>query len=299
MMPTRHDALRTALQVLVYVFLWAAFSFVFGQLLFWVAGYLAAITVTSLLAACFANWLAMRIYEGRRLADIGLLWNDSSIRNLGIGLLGGAGAAVLVLGPPLLAGAASFRAVPDMEAQFASIAFVTALLFFGAAGEEILFRGFGFQVLLRTLGYASTILPVGVLFAALHANNPNATFLGLVNTGGFGILFGIAFVRSRDIWLPIGLHYGWNITLPLFGVPVSGLKIGMTGYAMEWTAGPLWSGGAYGPEGSILTTAVLGALFIFVLKAPVHRQPSALLDDPPEEESPPCDPGPPRSPLSP
>jgi uncharacterized protein len=296
-MQSRHDPVRTALQVLVYVFLWVAMSFVFGPLLFWLGDYLAGITLTSLLAACFANWLSMRIHEQRSLADIGLLWNDSSIRNLGLGLLGGAGAAGLVLGPPLIAGVASIRDIPNVEAQLGTIAFTAVLLFAGAAGEEILFRGFGFQVLLRTLGPAATILPVGVLFALLHSNNPNASVLGLANTAGFGILFGVAFLRSRDLWLPIGLHYGWNITLPVFGVPVSGLKIGMTGYGMEWTAGPLWSGGDYGPEGSILTTLVLAALFFFILKAPVHRQPSPLLDPP--EEMPPCAPGPLRSPLLP
>ncbi len=295
-MPGRRDYLRTALQVLMYIFLYAAAAFLVGPLLFWVGDYLAGITATGLVAACFANWLAMRIYERRSLADIGMHWNDASIANLGWGLLGGAGAAALVLAPPLAAGAASLRGVPGAEAQFGAIAFVTVLLFFGAAGEEILFRGFGFQLLLRTLGYAATILPVAIVFALLHANNPNATVLGLANTAGFGVLFGVAYLRSRDLWLPIGLHFGWNITLPLFGVPVSGLKIGMMGYAMEWTAGSLWSGGAYGPEGSILTTGVLLALFVFLVRAPVRRQTSVLLDP---METPPCAPGPPpHSPLS-
>ena len=106
-----------------------------------------------------------------------------------------------------------------------------------------------------------------------------------MNTAGFGILFGFAFLRSRDVWLPIGLHFGWNFTLPLFGVNVSGLKIGVTGYAMEWSAGALWSGGAYGPEASLLTSFVLAGLFVYLWKAPIARQSSPLLD-PPEE--PPC-----------
>jgi membrane protease YdiL (CAAX protease family) len=298
-MPGRTDPLRTVLQVLLYVFLYAAAAFVLGPLLFWLGDYLAGITATGLLAACFANWLSMRIYEGRPLADIGMHWNDASIVNLGWGLLGGAGAASLVLAPPLLAGVAALRPAPGAEAHFGSIAFVAILLFFGAAGEEILLRGYGFQVLLRTLGYAGTILPVAIVFALLHAGNPNATVLGLANTAGFGVLFGIAYLRSRDLWLPIGLHFGWNITLPFFGVPVSGLKIGVTGYAMEWAAGSLWSGGEYGPEGSILTSGVLVALLVFLLKAPVRRQPSPLLDPP--METPPCEPAspPPPSPLSP
>jgi hypothetical protein len=218
------------------------------------------------------------------------------MRNLGLGLAGGCGSAALVLAIPLLVGAAQITGLAGAETHSGTIAFVAVMLLFGAAGEEILFRGYGFQVLLVTLGPVATILPVGVLFAFLHAGNPNATVLGLANTAGFGILFGYAFLRSRDLWLPIGLHFGWNLTLPLAGVNVSGLKIGMTGYTMEWTAGPLWSGGEYGIEASVLTTAVLLILFAWLRKAPLRRQPSILLDPP--GETPPCEPGP-QQPLLP
>src|SRR5262249_51200933 len=134
----------------------------------------------------------------------------------------------------------------------------------------------GFQRLLVALGPFATILPVGVVFALLHENNPNANWFGIANTAGFGVLFGYAYLRSRDLWLPIGLHFGWNFTYPLFGVNLSGLRIKVTGYEMSWTAGDLWSGGAYGPEASLLTSAVLVALFAYVWKIPVRRQSSPL-----------------------
>jgi hypothetical protein len=60
----------------------------------------------------------------------------------------------------------------------------------------------------------------------------------------------------------MGLHFGWNFTLPLFGVKVSGLRMKVTGYEMSWTAGSLWSGGVYGPEASVLTSVVLIGLFL-------------------------------------
>jgi len=87
-------------------------------------------------------------------------------------------------------------------------------------------------------------------------------------------------LRSRDLWLPMGLHFGWNFTLPLFGVNVSGLRMKVTGYEMSWTAGSLWSGGVYGPEASVLTSVVLIALFVYLYKAPIRRQVSALTDPP-------------------
>ena len=89
-------------------------------------------------------------------------------------------------------------------------------------------------------------------------------------------------LRSRDLWLPIGLHLGWNFTLPFFGVNLSGLRMRVTGYEMSWTAGPLWSGGEYGPEASVLTSFVVLLLAAYLWKAPIRRQPSPLTDPPAE-----------------
>jgi hypothetical protein len=80
------------------------------------------------------------------------------------------------------------------------------------------------------------------------------------------------------LWLPIGLHFGWNFTLPLFGATLSGLKMKVTGYEMSWTAGSLWSGGEYGPEASVLTSVMLVALFVYLRTAPIRRQASPLTD---------------------
>jgi uncharacterized protein len=277
------DPLRVALQVGLYIFFFALFLWLFvwsglGAL----TGAWAASAVGTCVAAIFTNVVTLRIYEGRKLADIGFHWNRASAHNLAWGLGGGVAAAALVLAAPLVVHAATWQPSGE-EAHWRTFAFVAAMLVFGAAGEEVLFRGYGFQVLLRSLGPFATILPVGVLFGWLHASNPNVSNLGLVNTAGFGVLFGYAFLRSRDLWLAFGLHYGWNFTLPLFGASVSGIKIGITGYELHWYAGPLWSGGEYGPEASILTSGVLLALFVFLWKAPIRPQPNRLLDEPVEK----------------
>lgn len=262
----------------VYLFFYFVSVFLAGPIFGWLGGYLLGITMAGLIAALVANLLSMGIFEALPLIDIGLHWNRCAVRNLLIGLAGGVGAAVVVLAPPLALGAAHFAPIHNPDATVATLVFTAFVLLCGASGEELVFRGYAFQILLRSLGPFATILPIGVLFAALHIANPSATFLGLANTAGFGVLFGYAFLRSQDLWLPIGLHYGWNVTLPLFGVNVSGLKIGVTGYTLEWTAGTLWSGGDYGPEASILTSGVMTILFFWLWKAPIRKQPSALLD---------------------
>jgi len=292
-MPGRADALHVALQAVVYVSLYFATAFVLGPPMYWLGGYIVGITTTGLLAAAFSNGLCLRIYVRRGIAAIGLQGDTAALVNLGLGCMGGMGAAALVLAGPLLVQAARIERDAGSSQSLPSFFFVSVLLLFGSAGEELLFRGFGFQVLVRALGGWTTVVPVGVIFAALHAGNPNATWLGLANTAGFGILFGYAFLRSHDIWLPIGLHFGWNFTLPLFGVNVSGLTMRLTGFTMRWSAGTLWSGGEYGPEASILTSAVLLLLFPYLWKAPIRRQPSALLDPPAGDVT--CAPGQPFS----
>ncbi|MCU1233118.1 MAG: Abortive infection protein [Candidatus Solibacter sp.] len=279
--PTK-DPLRTGIHVAVYVALYFATAFVFSGLLLSLGGYLTGVTGTGLLSAIFANWLALKIYEDRHLIDIGLWLNRASAENLMVGLAGGAGAAVLVLAPALAVGAAHLVNTPDDHPTAGSIIFVSILLAAGSVGEELFFRGYGFQQLLVACGPWATVIPVGVVFGLLHGGNPSASWFSAVNTAGFGILFGYGYLRSRDLWLPIGLHFGWNFTLPLFGVNVSGLRMKVTGYEMAWSAGNLWSGGEYGPEASVLTSAVLVALAVYVWKAPVRRQFSPLTDPPAE-----------------
>ncbi|PWU10269.1 MAG: hypothetical protein C5B51_04655, partial [Terriglobia bacterium] len=237
-MAAAKDPVRIAISVGVYVMLYVAAQFVLFFVL-GIAGQVASVILTVMLSAVFANWLALRIYENRPLTAVGLWWNHASRNNLAFGLLGGIGSACLVLAPPLLAGAAHLVRAPQAPAG-GTLAFVTVMLAGGAVGEELLFRGYGFQVLLGSFGPYATIIPVGIIFALLHGGNPNATWFGLANTAGFGILFGYAFLRTRDLWLPIGIHFGWNLTLPLFGVQLSGLRMEITGHEMVWTAGKLW-----------------------------------------------------------
>ena len=288
MTSTRTNPARLVLAVAVYVVLYVLSQIVLIWLL-GITGQLAGPILTVFLGALLANGLVLRIYEDRSLPDIGLWWNRAAADNLAFGLLGGIASACLVLGPPLATGAARMTALPAQPSA-GTLPFVVVLLAIGAAGEELLFRGYGFQILLARFGPYATILPVGVIFALMHSANPNATRFGLANTAGFGILFGYAFLRTRDLWLPIGIHFGWNLTLPLFGVNLSGLRMRVTGHEMVWTAGGLWSGGQYGPEASVLTSGVLILLFLYIWKAPLRRQASPLTDPSAEQgicESPP------------
>ena len=276
------DKIGIALRVGVFVLLAILGLIVYPSVLHQLAGMLITAALGVFAAAATANTITLRIFERATLPAIGMGWSGGSSRNLALGLLGGVAAAAFVLLVPIAAGMAELQPDPRQESGLGPLVFVSTVLLFGAIGEEMLFRGYAFQLLMGILGRFATILPAAVLFATMHGQNPNATTLGIVNTAGFGVVLGYAVARSRDLWLAIGLHFGWNWTLPLFGVNLSGFTMGVSGFSMRWKAGELWSGGSYGPEGSILTCGVIVGLMVYLAKAPVVQQDSHLLRPRPE-----------------
>ena len=261
--------------ILGYVFIPMIFLLVLGDGVVFVVA-----TLSTFATAAIANVFALRVFERGQLADIGLGWSAASRRNLIIGAIGGVGAGVVVLGVPVALRMADFARVPNQDLHWANLLYVSLLLLFGAVGEEMLFRGYAFQVLVRAIGPFATILPMAVLFGLAHSSNLNFGWLALLNTTLWGVILGYAFLLSGDLWLPIGLHFGWNFTLPLFGVSLSGFTMGVTGFAVRWKIGDLWSGGAYGPEGGLLTSAIVVALFFYLRKAPLQHQDAFLLEEP-------------------
>lgn len=223
----RQKLIGLALRVGAFALIAAlGFYFVFPILIaFLGAPILVVSTLGTFAAAAVANAIVLRIYERGNLASIGLGWTAASRRNLSFGLLGGIGAAMVVILVPVVLRLGDFEPVSGEHLRWPSLLFVSILLLFGAVGEEMLFRGYGFQVLVKGIGPFATILPVSVLFGLAHSGNLNFGLLALINTILWGVVLGYAFLRSGDLWLPIGLHFGWNWALPLLGVNLSGFTI--------------------------------------------------------------------------
>lgn len=249
-----------------------------SMLLGW-AGILVQAAMAVFASAAVANGVALRIYERGGISDVGMGWRAGSMRNLGLGVLGGLVSALAVTGLPVLAGMATISKDPERGFSLPSLLFVSLVMVFGAVGEELLFHGYAFQLLMRRIGAFSTLLPVGVLFAAAHANNLSASWMSFFNTFLWGVFLGLCFLRSGDLWLPIGVHFGWNWALPLLGTNVSGFKMVTTGLLFHWNVGPLWSGGDYGPEAGLLTTLVLPILGWCLFKAPVETSRPQMFEE--------------------
>ncbi len=278
MTTTKPDPIRPLLGALTFAFFYWFTDNVAATVAQFLGRDMVALTVPRFVAAAVAGALAMAIFESRRLTDLGLRWRDGAGRNLLTGIALGAGGASLLIAPSVLLGLAHFEWLRDAEVSWRGVLFTLALLFCGAAGEELAFRGFPLQILMRGYGAWASILGMGALFGAMHSLNPGATALSTVNTAGFGVLFGAALLRTHDLWLPIGIHFGWNAALPFFGVALSGFTIKVAGYRLVWKAGVLWSGGNYGPEASLLASVVLLVLFAAVWKMPVRKGWAYFLD---------------------
>ncbi len=276
----KRDWVKPLMGAFVCFFLFFLAQVFIDPVIGFLGGKLMEITLGSLLCGALASALAMAIFESRHLADLGLHWREGSRRNLLTGLILGIVAAAAVVLVPLAAGMAHFASLSKADISWRGDLFLPVLLLCGAMGEEFAFRGFVFQYLARGWGVWASLLGTGALFGLMHNSNPGATWLSDVNTGLFGVLFGYAVLRSHDLWLPIGLHFGWNLTLPFLGVELSGLTIRVTGYEVVWNSGDLWSGGKYGPEASPLTSIVIALLFLALWKVPLRRGWTWLLDEP-------------------
>lgn len=232
--------------------------------------------------ATLASAFVVRIYERGRLEDVGMGWSSASLRQFWAGAGASAAAAVLVIGGAWVTHLASFEKTTDPQSAFnlGQLVFVAVLLLFGAVGEELMFRGYAFQLLVGAFGPWPVIPAFGALFAVAHLANLGSWWLGTLNTALWGLLLGFAVWRSGALWMSIGLHFGWNFVLPLAGARLSGFTLGLTGYELKWKAARWLSGGEYGPEGSVLTTMACVLLIAWLWRSRVHRQPSLLLDPP-------------------
>jgi uncharacterized protein len=122
-----------------------------------------------------------------------------------------------------------------------------------AVTEELLFRGVLFRIVEGWTGTWIALVLTGVLFGAVHLLNPNATWWGAiaiaVEAGG---LLAAAYAATRTLWVPIGLHFGWNLAASaIFSTEVSGngTPQGLLDATMSGPA--VITGGDFGPEGSL------------------------------------------------
>lgn len=208
---------------------------------------------TGVLSVVVYGW-AVRRTERRTPVEVAL---DGAAASIGWGTLLGVGLFVAVVVNIALVGDYTVHGLGTPTGAVALVGLMAG----AAVTEELVFRGILFRIVEEATGTWVALALVGLLFGLLHLLNPNASLVGAIaiaiEAGG---MLTAAYVATRRLWLPIGLHFGWNVAASaVFSTEVSGSNTpqGLLDATMSGPA--LVTGGAFGPEGSGYAVA-LGVL---------------------------------------
>ena len=226
---------------------------------------LASGIVAAVLMVLVYRWVVGRT-EQRLVPEVGRAGAGSGFaRGLGIGV----GIFATVIGIIALAGGYRIDGWGSPAAAVGLLGLTATVV----AAEELVFRGLVQRLLEERLGTWIALAATAVLFGAVHLVNPDATLWGAaaVAIEGGGML-GAAYAATRTLWLPMGLHFGWNIAGGgIFGTVVSGSGTPQ-GLLDGATSGPaLLTGGAFGPEGSVVAVVACSIVTV-VLLGLAHRR---------------------------
>ena len=225
-----------------------------------------------LICALVVGYLLARWLEGLPFRSLGLTFHDGWLRDLLFGCAAGFAALVLAVAIAAVAGDLrfSFSSAELLPSIVKSLIASGFMLFVAALAEEAIFRGYPLQTLARAdLAWLGVVLTL-VFFAWVHLQNPNVVPLTFTNTALAGLTFAVAYLRTRSLWLPLGLHWSWNWALGwFFGLPISGAKLVSHPVLLATDDGPVWlTGGSYGIEGGLASTISFVLLTLFIWRTP-------------------------------
>ncbi|MFN2119570.1 MAG: lysostaphin resistance A-like protein [Anaerolineales bacterium] len=213
-------------------------------------------------------WIARRLLDHRSFSSLGLRISRRAVLDLGAGI----GIAMVVMGVIFAAEAAlgwltlrgfAWDSQPGPLIASNSLGFLAVFVLVGWS-EELMSRGYHLQTLASGLNLGWGLVLSSAVFGVLHLANPHATWASAAGIFLAGLFLGYAYIRTRQLWLSIGLHIGWNFFEGVvFGFPVSGLDV----YRLVTTrvSGPaLWTGGAFGPEAGLIVVPALLAGTVLV-----------------------------------
>jgi membrane protease YdiL (CAAX protease family) len=205
-----------------------------------------------LAALALASWIMARLAERRGFSWLGFA-RERAGRAVAAGVVLGAAQLAFALGTLAVTGHATFA--PAGAPPLGPLAVAGAAVTLNALTQELLFRGYVFQVASRELGVRAAVLGTSALFALAHLPALHGAWLPAVNVFLAGLTFGLARAATGALWLPTALHATWNVLLgPVLGVAVSGKALGPAGWRPLALRGPdLATGGSFGLEGSFAT----------------------------------------------
>jgi membrane protease YdiL (CAAX protease family) len=228
------------------------------------------------LSITFSVIIARKWVDRRSVVSLGLNLNQRSLKDIFVGFI----IAGIMIGLVfvvewamgwLVIEANSWQINPPLVI-LKDLAYWFVMFVFVGWHEELLSRGYHLSNLTDGINLPWAIILSSALFSLGHFNNPSSSIGSILGIFAAGITFAFSYIRSGNLWLPIGLHIGWNFFEgPVFGFPVSGIK---TSFLISHNVqGPVWlTGGDFGPEaGLILLPALTLGVYIIYMYTKYHR----------------------------
>lgn len=218
------------------------------------------------------TWLMRKFIDGKSFESLGFKWKGYS-NEAGLGFFGAL--AILGIGSLILV-ATGYISFISATFNISPLLLEIAIMVVVAFVEELLFRGYLLNNLLQSMNKWLALAISSVLFALFHEANPEVTVFAIVNILLAGILLGLNYIFTKNLWFGIFFHFAWNYFQgPVLGYDVSGLKL--TSVVQQTITGPeVWTGGPFGFEGSLLCPLLFViAIAIFTFLFLRRYQPSA------------------------
>ena len=197
----------------------------------------------------------------------GLRLRPGWLGEAGLGVAIGWAIAVFCILPVVVFGAV-FVHLSFSLASFGWLLADAAYFALGTLAIQLAFRGYPFQCAIAAIGELPAALMLSVLYGILNAWLPGASHASMAVNIALGLLLSMAYLRTRALWLPWGLHFGWLASRALlFGLPVNGISSHSPVIQGDTVAAIGLTGGDFGLDGSWLAFAAILLAMPFLYRA--------------------------------
>ncbi|WP_423820318.1 type II CAAX endopeptidase family protein [Salinimicrobium sp. TIG7-5_MAKvit] len=213
-----------------------------------------------LLGTFMVLWIFMKDIDKEKFVQLGLQ-TKGRLADFGTGTL--VGFITMFSGFLILMGIGeiSYSGVNfDIYELLISILFFLVI----AVVEETLVRGYVLKNLMLSTNKYIALIISSVIFSLMHGANPNMSLFSFIDLFFAGMILGISYLYTRNLWFPIGLHFGWNLFQTHFGFNVSGLDV-YSLIEINYTSANLFNGGEFGFEGSVFSVAAQFLIFVGIV----------------------------------
>lgn len=213
------------------------------------------------LGSLLITWIFIRFINKSTMMSLGFALKGR-LRDILLGLL--LGISLISIGFIILKITGQLT-ITGIEVNFKVTFYYFILCILIAFKEEVITRGYILGNLMDSMNKYMALIISALLFAVFHGMNPNMSLIGIINIFLGGIILGISYIHTRNLWFPIAFHTAWNFAQgPLYGFAVSGLKLESI-IKQELNGNDIITGGKFGLEGSILAT-----IFVIVFTVIIH-----------------------------